>query len=274
MTVAPPARINLIAVIVATTAALIGRAWLQVALLEDGLQNDYAADLSYLVVPPILLILLFPILRHHNTFILELFSRDRLSTTLILHAIAIGFLLRLAEWCHLIAGVSFGWYRNLDPTAIVGPTFTFSCAAPGAVALGVIVMAMLVPFVEEVICRGLIQSWLSHRGAIFAISFSAFSFMLAHSPSAWGFAFLAGLVFGVQFWRTKTLWSSLITHATVNGLIQLDWRCLHGHWNPPVSELPILATGITSACVLTLSFLSIIYLLSRKKTGVHYAPRP
>ena len=273
MTVTQPARINVIAVVIATTAALIGRSWLQVELLQGGWQKDYAADLSYLVVPVILLVLLFPILRNQITFIVDLFQLQGLTIRLIVNAVAIGFLLRLSVWCQLVAGVSLGLYRNVDPAAIGGPSFSFNCASPHVVALGILVMVMTVPIVEEVIHRGLIQSWLSHRGPVIAITTSALLFMLAHRPSSWGFAFFAGLVLGIQFWKTKALWYSLITHATVNGLIQIDWRCFHGRWNPPASQLPVWSVAIPSILVLAIAVLLIVYLLQRKNAGVRSAPR-
>ncbi|MGI9233586.1 MAG: CPBP family intramembrane glutamic endopeptidase [Woeseiaceae bacterium] len=268
----PPVRTKIIAVVVATIAALFCRAWLELELLADGYHKYFAADLSYLVVPPILLILLFPIWRLDGALISSLYRRRGLSLTIVLNAIAIGFLLRTAAWCELVAGVSLGWYSNPKATTIGGPTFTFGCPEPDVLLLGVAVMVVLVPIVEETTNRGLIQSWLSERGPNIAICSQALLFMLAHRPSSWGFAFVAGVVLGIQCWRTKSLWASLITHATINGLIQLDWRCTRGNWNPPPSEVPIWSSGIISILALILALLSIAILL-REKTGVHDAPR-
>ena len=263
----PPVRTKLIAVITATAAALFLRAWIQLRLLSAGFQDDFAADLSYLVVPPVLLVLLFPLWRHNGAFITRLYRSDGLNMRVALIAIALGCLLRLAAWCELIAGVSFGWYRNIEAAAIIGPTFAFNCPTPSAVALGIVVMVVLVPIIEETINRGLIQTWLSNKGAVVAISVSALIFMLSHRPSSWGFAFAAGVVFGIQYWRTGTLWPSLVTHATINGVIQLDWRCLQGHWNPPAAEIPKWGPGIASLLGLMLAAVLIGWLL-RKKTGV------
>lgn len=274
MTAAQPPRTHLTAVILATFAALIGRAWLQVHLLAKGAQKDYAADLSYLIVPPILFVLLLPVLRRHKRLIGELLAPRRLTARLVLNAVAIGVLLRLSAWCQLIAGISFGFYKNSDPDAIMGPEFSFNCSAPQVVLLGVAVMVVMVPFVEELIHRGLIQTWLADRGPIVAIALSSLLFMLVHKQSTWGFAFLAGLVFGFQFWRTRTIWFSVITHATVNGLIQIDWRCVHGQWNPQASQVPVWGTGITSILVLLLAIFALTRLLIAKTAGAQSAPRP
>jgi membrane protease YdiL (CAAX protease family) len=67
----------------------------------------------------------------------------------------------------------------------------------------------------------------------------------------------AGLVFGVQYWSTASLWSSLISHSTVNSLILIDWRCLSGLWNPRTEDLPMLPAGLIaiSICVICLGVL-------------------
>ncbi len=274
MTAAQPARTHLIAVILATVAALIGRAWLQVNLLASGVQKDYAADLSYLIVPPILFVLLLTVICRHKSLICDLLSPRRLTARLVLDAIAIGVLLRLSAWCQLIAGISFGFYRNGNPDAIIGPVFSFNCSAPQVVLSGIAVMVVIVPLVEELIHRGLIQTWLAGRGPIVAIALSSLFFMLVHKQSTWGFAFLAGLVFGFQFWRARTIWFSVITHATVNGLIQFDWRCIHGQWNPQASQVPVWGAGIMSTLVLLLAGFALTRLLLAKTAGAQSAPRP
>lgn len=266
MTVAPPARINLIAVIVATTAALIGRAWLQVVLLAGGLPKDYAADLSYLVVPPILIFILAPVLKKDRTFLVEQFRYPGISFSIVFKAVLIGLLLRIASWARLIAGVSFGVYRSDDPLAIEGPRFAFHCASLHVVILGFVVMAIMVPVIEEVTHRAYIQSAFHDRGPFLAILVSATLFAIFHPPANWPFTFFAGVVLGAQYWYSGSLWPSLISHATVNGLIQVDWRCLNVQWNPQATDLPILSTGIPAVLVLLTSICA-IFLLVKKRRG-------
>lgn len=260
-----PAAKNAVAVIVATTAALFARSWLQVELLQDGLQKDYAADLSYLVVPPILLVLLFPVLRQDKAFLIEQFRPTALSPSIILRAVAVGVLIRVLWWSMTIAGVAFGTLRNDDPFAIEGPLFSFQCPAAQVAMVGFLVMAVMVPIVEEVTHRAYVQSSLRHRGPVIAIAASAAAFAIFHPPSHWSFTFVAGVVFGVQYWNAASLWPSLISHATVNSLIQVDWRCLHGIWNPPVSELPYWRIGVAATCLLVIVAISIVCLLRGEK---------
>jgi membrane protease YdiL (CAAX protease family) len=253
---------TLVAVLVAITAALIFRAWLQLELLQGGSNKKIAADLSYLVVPPILLFLLFPLWRDHKAFLASLFERSNLTWAMVYRAVAVGFLLRLFSWGHLIANVSFGRYQSVDPQAIIGPVFSFQCAAPAKVFLGFLVMAFMVPIIEEVVHRGIIVSFLRRRGPIIAIVLSSALFMIFHKGSSWAFVFLAGLVFGYQYWYSQSLWPSLFAHMTINGLIQIDWHCLSTQWNPVASDIPFLKTGILSICIMFVCVAGIIALLS------------
>ena len=261
-----PAAKNAFAVIVATTAALFARSWLQVELLRDGLQKDYAADLSYLVVSPILLVLLFPVLRQDKAFLVEQLRPSMLSPSIILRAVAVGILIRVLWWSMTIAGVAFGIFRNDDPSAIEGPLFSFQCPPAQVALVGFLVMAVMVPIVEEVTHRAYVQSSLRRRGPVIAIAVSATVFAILHPPSSWSFTFVAGVVFGIQYWNSRSLWPSLISHATFNSLIQVDWRCLHGIWNPPISELPLWRIGIPATGILVFATISIVCLIRSTKT--------
>jgi membrane protease YdiL (CAAX protease family) len=267
-----PRRKNVIAVLIATTAALFARAWLQITLVDAGYENSHAADLAYLVVPPILFLLLVPALLQDRKFLQQKFDMSRLTIAEIASAIGIGFALRLAWWAQLVAGISFGIYRNQGPNVAKVPEFLFDCPAPGVLTLGFLVMVILVPLIEEVTHRGYIQSALYRQPAVIAILVSAALFTLFHPPSNWMFVFSAGVVFGIQFLRSRSLWPSLLTHATVNGLIQIDWRCLHGNWNPPAVMLPMIKTGAIATIVLALSIVAIVILLMSGHRGAK-APR-
>ena len=235
----PPTLRHATAVILAITAALFARSWLQVELRAGGMDKLQSADLSYLVVPPVLLLLLFPVLRANKTELGRQLDAARIGPGLVLSAIGLGVLLRLAWWCQLVAGISLGIYTSSDPSLPTGPTFDFQCPPLYIIAMGLIVMAVLVPVIEEVVHRGFVQSALYRYGPTAAIFGAAAVFTVFHPPGSWGFVFSAGVLLGTQYWITKSLWSSLISHATINALIQLDWRCLRGQWNPPATEIPL-----------------------------------
>lgn len=267
MKLAPPARTNVIAVLVATSAALIVRAWLQLKLQAGGARPYEAGDLAYLAVPPVLLLLLAPVVYADRRFLLYQFRRSAISLAVVLNAVLLGLLLRITAWSKLIAGISFGIYQNDNPHAVEGPAFAFQCASPGSVALGFIVMAVMIPVVEEVAHRGYVQSGIQRHGAVPAILLSASTFAVFHPLSGWLFSFFAGLVLGTQYWRTGSLWSSLVTHATVNAAIQVDWRCLNTQWNPDAATLPLWKPGLLSIAVGLAAVACIAWLLKNSGTA-------
>ena len=262
-------RTTLIAVLVAMTAALVARSVLQVQLLNDGVQRYLAADISYLLVPVVMACLLFPLWRTERPFLAAQFQLSDLSGRIVVRALTIGLLIRIIWWCQLVAGTSFGIYQSTESAAVVGPVFSFQCAAPAVVALGVLVMAVLTPAIEETVYRGYVLSALQRRGFLVSVIVSALVFAVFHRLGSWPFAFFAGLVLGTQYWSAESLWPSLITHATVNGLILIDWRCLSGQWNPRLEDLPVLQPGLT-AMVIGIASLGVLFVMLRKMaTGAH-----
>lgn len=267
MTSRPPTLTHALASILALTAALLVRSWLQVELRAAEMGKLFAADLAYLVVPPILLLLLFPVLRANRPGLRRQLDITNIGTRLVLSAIGLGVLLRLAWWCQLAAGISIGIYSNEGPYTAVKPVFDFQCPPVYAAFLGAIVMAALVPVIEEVVHRGFVQSALYRYGPATAIVGAAAVFTVFHPPGSWGFVFSAGLMLGVQYHITKSLWSSLISHATINALIQLDWRCLRGEWNPPATELPLIESFAVALILFFVCIGSIVAVLVKMHRG-------
>ncbi len=266
MTQAQSIRAPIIAILIIEAAALVARSYLELTLRADGFAHVFAKDLSFFIVPPILAILLFPILRDHKDYLLGLFRFEDLTFKLVFSGIAVGLLMRIAWWSHVVFIGATGISRNPDPNAIVGPIFSFGCPPTVQLLVGISVMAILVPIIEETINRGLIQSSLAHRGKTQAVLLSSLIFAVAHHPATIPFAFAAGLVLGIQFWNRQTLWFSLVAHSTVNGLAQLDWRCVHGMWSPRPQDLPMYTASAISLMVF-LTSLTGIYFLIRKKTA-------
>ena len=264
---------TIIALILVLLFAFIVRSYLQLELRALGYVAGHAKDLSYLMVSPVLVLMLLPIFRHDKDFMRQLLRRSQLKVRLVLSAVALGVLMRLIWWSQLIARTSFGLARNHDPDAVVGPAFSFACPPPQVIGLGLLVMVLLVPVIEEVLHRGILQSAFVHKGRTAAILLSATIFTLFHPPTSYAFVFVMGIVFGLQYWNTHSLWASTITHATYNGLIQLDWRCLRGAWNPPEKELPFLIPGSVALGVLLTASACAIWLLTQESAGATSTPR-
>lgn len=259
-------RTTVIAVLIATIAALVARSWLQLRLLAGDMAPQLAADLSYLAVPPTMAILLFPLWRSERSYLRAQFRMIDLDLRLVLSAILVGVLLRLMWWGQLVFGISFGFYTSPDPDAVVGPVFSFQCPNPELIALSFLVMSMLTPVVEEVVHRAYLLGALRKRGMLQAVAVSALVFAILHNLTSMPFAFLAGLIFGVQYWNLKSLWPSLISHGTWNTLILLDWRCLSGNWNPASKDLPLWLPGIASSLIILICGAMLYGLLRGKAT--------
>ena len=262
-----------IAVLLVLLFVLFLRSWLQIELQQRGMDRKYAGDLSYLAVFPLVVLMYWAVLREQLHFIAKLFDPGDLSWRLVLTAVVIGILMRVAWWSQLVARVSFGITRSDDPAAIVGPAFLLDCPPPLVIGLGFLVMAVLVPVTEEIVHRGVVQSALVHRGRVVAIASSALIFAVFHPPSSYVFVFLFGIVFGLQFWNAGTLWSTLITHATYNALVQLDWRCLQTQWNPPGPSLPLWTEGTAATASLVVCATFVLWLVTRPAGGARIEPR-
>ncbi len=211
---APSVRAPILAIMIFQVAALFARAFLEIRLFDSGEPRPFAQDLSYLVVAPMLIILMYPILRRHGSYLRALLRRQDLTVRLIAASVLLGFALRMTFWGGLISFVSFGILQNADPSAIVGLRISIGCPDADVLALSFLVMSFLVPMIEETINRGLILQSLLRRGRLFALLLSSVFFALMHDPQAIAVAFLMGLFLGTQMMNCKTLWGPLITHAT------------------------------------------------------------
>ncbi|MCI2088434.1 MAG: CPBP family intramembrane metalloprotease [Prevotella sp.] len=93
---------------------------------------------------------------------------------------------------------------------------------------GVISTCFLSPLVEEFIFRGSVERYLLkwRKNPWWAIVISAFLFGLIHLNPAQSFsAFFAGLLFGWIYYRSKSLWPSIIIHSLNNILcLLIDWK--------------------------------------------------
>ena len=80
--------------------------------------------------------------------------------------------------------------------------------------------ALLAPFCEEVLFRGLLFGWLRRRmRAWLAALLSAIPFGIMHvEPLHVLYATVAGFLLALLFHRTGSLWASIIAHVTINAI--------------------------------------------------------
>lgn len=96
-----------------------------------------------------------------------------------------------------------------------------AAAKAGLLSLCVLVFsgAILTPFGEEVVFRGVIANALNRYGPWAGIVGSALIFGAAHGPSVIFFnAFMAGILTGYLFRRTNSVWPGFITHFVYNAI--------------------------------------------------------
>ena len=82
-------------------------------------------------------------------------------------------------------------------------------------------VALIGPFVEEVVFRGmLLRRWVESRGVLTGVFGSAAVFAVLHPPS-WLGAFVTGVVLGVIYLWSRSLLIPVLIHVLYNGIIAL-----------------------------------------------------
>lgn len=108
--------------------------------------------------------------------------------------------------------------------------------------LGIIVITLVAPFVEEVVFReGIISPMLRHHFHRWqAILVSALAFSIVHlNPVQIPFAFVMGIIFAIIFMKTGNIFTSLAIHIANNALAILQIRL----FGESTSKLKIAVDG-------------------------------
>lgn len=264
--VRPIFRVSVVAIVLFQVAALFARSMLELSLQRNGMDPTVANDLSYLVVPPILLVLMFPYLRRCRDSLRQLFARHLLTLRVVVCSVALGLTLRLLWWASTTFLIGVGLFRAGDPNAPVGPVIGFECPQLSVLAFSLIVMAAVVPITEEIVHRGFILYGALPYGRKAAVIGSAVVFASMHVAGSYAATFVAGLVLAVQALNYRALWGPVIAHATYNAAAVIDWDCFRIVWNPPASD-PVLVNLTFASIPLTLAGTCVVILLSSEKAA-------
>lgn len=255
-TAKPLIRASIVVIMLFQVAALFSRQYLNRDLVGSGYDATVAKHLSYLVVPIISLVLMWPILSENKGPLRQLLRLPKTWPKMFLAAIGLGFALRIAWWSGVFSLTSLGILETAQPGQAIDLSYYFACPPFNVLILTVIVMAVLTPLTEEIISRGLIFGTMTHRDPRLAVVVSAALFAILHQPSGIPIAFVFGVFAAVQLIHYRYLWAPIITHGTYNLLITLDWDCLHATWlpeNPTASTVffgvAIALVGLTSTAV-------------------------
>jgi membrane protease YdiL (CAAX protease family) len=263
----PVFRVSILAIMLFQLCALFARSALELSLVSKGTDRSVAGDLSYLIVPPILMALLYPYLRQHKHALASLFQPCRLTLRLCCLSLLLGVLMRVTYWATLTVLMWLGLIKNDDPGALTGPVVGFDCPPLLVLGLSFLVMALLVPVVEEVINRGFLLHALLPRGTVMSVGLSACLFAVVHRTDSYLVAFVAGLFLGVQLLNSRTLWAPLLTHAVYNASATFQWDCFQIIWNPPEGDAALAAVTRIAAPTAVLGILICCFLVSKKAIG-------
>ncbi|MBI2773239.1 MAG: CPBP family intramembrane metalloprotease [Chloroflexi bacterium] len=92
-------------------------------------------------------------------------------------------------------------------------------SGPAAFAVDLVTSAAIAPFAEEILFRGLIFGGLAQRMPVaLAAAISALLWALAHGVGVLLPIFVLGLGLAWVYWRTRSLWAAMLTHALVNAV--------------------------------------------------------
>lgn len=126
--------------------------------------------------------------------------------------------------------ISVGHSVGYDPRNTAG-TINWSLAVPRLLGA-----AVVVPIMEELFWRSFLLRWLKHprfidvspaQVGLRALLISSVMFGVEHA--LWLAGIVAGLAYGWLYMKSKKLWTSIVAHATTNGLLGL-WVLYTGQW--------------------------------------------
>ena len=94
-----------------------------------------------------------------------------------------------------------------------------------SLAAMLLLVGVLVPFIEEVIFRGLVLGWLrKHLRFVYAAPISALLFSVVHGiPDLMPALAVMGLVLAAMKERSGSLWPSIIVHGVFNALMTITY---------------------------------------------------
>ena len=104
---APLLKASILAILLFQACALFARSFTVIKLQDGGMPNLFAKDLSWLLVPIILGVLMLPILRENWSVLKVQFQFRQLTTRLVIVSVGLGLILRLARWGGLVANTGF-----------------------------------------------------------------------------------------------------------------------------------------------------------------------
>jgi uncharacterized protein len=106
------------------------------------------------------------------------------------------------------------------PSDIQADYASASSGGPVLLALTLLAGAVLTPLGEELLFRGVVTNWLLRFGGWVAVPVSAALFALSHGVNnVLPVAFVVGVIAGLLFRATGSIWPGVVVHAIYNGYV-------------------------------------------------------
>ena len=213
------------AIVLFQVCALFARSYYQLQLLADGVPKLTAKDVSYLLVPLILLVLSYPILRDHRRYLRSLFNLHDFSIRTVIRGVLTGTLIYFAFSYSYLAIHALQQQLGQPIFLHEEQSWLRHCNPATSLAFGLGIGALLTPLIEEVFHRGLILPGLLRFGTVKAVIIGAVLFAIFHRPEGLVTAFVFGLYAGVQFLRAGHLLLPTVTHGSYNFIVIANAHC-------------------------------------------------
>jgi membrane protease YdiL (CAAX protease family) len=201
-----------------------------------------------------------PLVVRHGNLIKDLYRFRALRWRQVIVGIALALVLWLIQLNAIlvssaqefaVAG-SFAIVGNLEPR--------WTCTNYINVAVGIGIMAIMVPPIEETINRGFVLHYFLPRGQLFSVVLSSIIFSAFHKPEVMYMTFIAGIYFAYLTLNTSSLWTATIAHSAHNFFAQFDASCLFIAWKTMPTEMGVARIAMASilATILLLGIAAIL----------------
>ena len=147
--------------------------------------------------------------------------------------------------------------------------------SPAAIAIYFFSLCILPPLLEEYIYRGLLLKHLLPLGRTTAVIVSSLLFALSHiSLSQTVFAFAMGVVIGVAYLRSGSMWYGVLIHLITN-LISFGisyWGFAYGFYDATEQFYGILSTLLFNAAFAGIAVYTVFRIIDRNRNRAEGIP--
>ncbi len=248
-------------------SALIVREFIRANMGESGVDPASAKHMSAIGGLIFFGILMSPLFNRLKRPLTQLLRAPTSWTRLLVSSMAIALAFK---GMILSTKIARFWLTGIEPEPLgesYGISAMWACSTGSSLWIGLLVMVLMTPVVEEIINRGLFLCALLRQNRMIAVFVSAALFAVFHVLENMVFAFMFGIVSAILVLQSGSLWGAIVAHSFYNVLDVIDGECVRitRIFLPEYSSV-----GITGPALLFL-FAALLFassLLIARKTGV------